>query len=42
MATLKNVIRKVDLLEFGGGTGDREESVKEVVDDSRDPEAGEK
>ena len=42
MATLKDVIRMVDLLKFGGGTGDRKEAVEEVVDDSGDPEAGEK
>jgi len=41
MTTLNNIIRNVHLLEFGGGSGDRKESVEEVVDDGGDAEAGE-
>lgn len=41
VTTLNNIIRNVDLFEFGGGSGDRIESVEEVVDDGGDTEAGE-
>ena len=41
ITTLKHIIRNVHLLEFCGGSGNREESVEEVVDDGGDAEAGE-
>ena len=41
MTTLNNIIRNVHLFELGGGSGDRIESVEEVVDNGGDAEAGE-
>jgi hypothetical protein len=41
MTMFNSKIRNVHFLEFVGGSGDRKESVEEVVDDGGDAEAGE-
>jgi hypothetical protein len=41
LGTFNNKIRNVDLLECGGGSCDRKESVEEVIDDGGNAEAGE-